>query len=195
MNNITILLFLFLFLYIFMRNINKNFEVFLNILIIGIILAYVYYNNTEKEKQKLDLINNMEIQDTIENIDENIYEYINKLSNYKKYKKNINDAIIHINYFYKDMEKNDKISLLKAEDNRKYAINTLLSVRLEINTKKEENEYITLVNTIKTKTEEDYNKKIKQYNKLNKFDKNNGPIYINQPIPLDNYYDNRFSLI
>ena len=85
----TNIIILFIFLYIFMRNINKNFEVFLNILIIAIILAYVYYYNNKKEQLKLNLANNLEIEENIENINDDIYEHLNKLLKFKKYKQNI----------------------------------------------------------------------------------------------------------
>jgi hypothetical protein len=165
--------------------------------IIGGILGYLYYNKTNNETRKKEIEETI-IEDNVklDHITPETFNYIDKLTYYEKYnKKSISEAIVHLNYFYGDMKEQNKSSLIKANDNRKHAINILISVAMSINEPKIENQYMTLVNSIKHKTNNDYKTTIEKYNKLQRYGPNDGPIAIDEPEPRDQFFNKNFSLL
>ena len=183
--------------FIVSKSIKLNVGFFINMAIVAAIVGYLYYNNTTNEKRKKEIEETI-IEDNIklEHIAPETFNYVNKLTHYKKYnKKSISESIVYLNYFYGDMKEMNHSALIKANDNRKYAINTLISISLSIKEPAIENQYMTLVNAIKYKTEQDYKSTIEKYNKLEKYGPNDSPIHIDDPEPRDHFFNKNFSLV
>jgi len=174
-----------------LKSVQINAGFIINMAIIGGILAYLYYNSRQITSKKKDLALKISAKEEtqLEHIDTDTFNYIEQLSSYTS--PSIHEAIVSINHFYGDLKQINRSSLIKANDNRRHAINLLLSDRMSSGS----SSYMTLVENIKTKTERDYRNSIINYNKLEKYGPNDSPISIDEPEAKDYYFNQNFSLV
>ena len=182
------IIYIFIFILLIVRSIDLNVNNIVNIIVFSSLIAYLYYNDNKIKSDKEKFVKTIDNVESLDNIDNKTYKVIEKLNKFKKFNnKSIDDGIIHINYFYKDIE--NKEDIIKANENRKNGINLLLSVMHSIDDIKIENEYITLVNKINYITKFDYENKVQEHNKTGII------LDIDGPEPKDIFFNKNFSLI
>jgi hypothetical protein len=162
--------------------------------VIGAILGYMYYNSREMDTKKKDLVLKLSSTEEtqLEHIDTDTFNYIDQLTAYDL--PNIQEAIVYLNYFYGDIKQINRSALIKADDNRRNAINLLLSASMTIDSPKVSG-YMKILEAIKTKTEKDYRNAVSKYNKLEKYGPNDSPISMDEPAAKDYYFNENFSLV
>ena len=185
---------IFSIVFIVLKSIRINIGFLINMVVIGGLLGYMYYNSREMDAKKKDLALKISAKEEtqLEHIDNDTFNYIDQLSAYDF--PNIHEAIVYLNYFYGDIKHMNRSALIKADDNRRNAVNLLLSASMSIENHKV-GRYMKILDAIKTKTEKDYRNAVSKYNKLEKYGPNDSPISMGEPVAKDYYFNENFSLV